>query len=143
MRTVLIVDDEPGLLRALRCYLMNQGYAVRTATNGLDALRQLQTEPIHLVLVDQNLPGKTGLEILRHLNQAASEVPVILMSALLNHTLGTAARLLGAKACLQKPFTLCGLKSLVEKELGAPRETGPNVRWPDGPIVAPRDCAFR
>ena len=114
--TALIVDDEPRLLHTLRQFVLKQGYEVRTATDGLSALRYLQTERPHFLLVDQHLPGACGLDILRYLNQGAPDVRVVLMSALLDDALATTARGLGATACLQKPFSLRALGNLLEQE---------------------------
>lgn len=63
--TLLIVDDEPRMLRSLRRCLDDCGYRILEASSAEDALKILASMPIHVVLSDHNMPGMTGLDLLR------------------------------------------------------------------------------
>jgi DNA-binding response OmpR family regulator len=61
-RTILVVDDEPDLLHAVRLYLEMEGYQVLAATNGEEALDKLRTKLPDLVVLDVMMPGMTGFD---------------------------------------------------------------------------------
>ena len=77
---VLVLDDEVQILRALRINLEARGYLVTTSQSGEEALRFVRDEPPDLVLLDLELTGTSGLEVLESL-RASSDVPVIILSA--------------------------------------------------------------
>jgi two-component system KDP operon response regulator KdpE len=80
MQTVLVVDDHPGILRALAAILTAESYRVITSLNGKEALKQVRKECLDLVLLDIRLPVMNGLEMLEKLREF-SDVPVIANSA--------------------------------------------------------------
>jgi two-component system, NtrC family, response regulator AtoC len=135
MPSILIADDEPLLLHNLERFLALRGYAVRTTPDGREAVRQLRAQPPELLLVDHNLPGQTGMEVLREASLTAPRVRVILMSGLLDKKLGEAAQRLGARACLQKPFSLHQLKEVLDRESQDPGQ-------PSAPLFAPGANCF-
>jgi two-component system, OmpR family, KDP operon response regulator KdpE len=77
---VLVVDDEPAILRALAGALSSRDYVVRQATNGVDALRELTSDPPNVVLLDLGLPDIDGLEVCRRI-RTWSNIPIIVLSA--------------------------------------------------------------
>lgn len=99
--TVLIVDDEPLVRRAVRGILERGGYKVIEAVDGIDGLDRFHEKraQIDLVLLDQSMPGLSGDQVLLKLMDAAPAVPVVLLSGLP----GPAARLGHATAVLTKP----------------------------------------
>jgi two-component system, OmpR family, KDP operon response regulator KdpE len=78
--TVLVVDDEPPIVRLVQITLESSGIYVRTAHSGQDALVVLEEEPVDLVVLDVTMPGMDGFEALRHI-RATSNVPVIMLTA--------------------------------------------------------------
>ena len=80
MEKILWADDEIDLLKPHLLFLKNKGYDVRTVSNGTDALDALDEEPFALVLLDENMPGISGLETLSRINQTHPEVPVIMIT---------------------------------------------------------------
>lgn len=64
-RTLLLVDDEAGILAALKRLFRRDGYRILTAPSGADALELLATEPVDVILSDQRMPGMTGVDFLR------------------------------------------------------------------------------
>jgi len=79
-RLILVVDDEPAIVRLVRAKLQSDGYAVATAGRGEEALEYLEDERPDLVVLDLMMPGMDGFETLRRI-RTTSQVPVILLTA--------------------------------------------------------------
>lgn len=80
MSKILWVDDEIDLLKPHILFLKTKGFDVDTATNGPDALDMLDREQYALILLDENMPGLTGLETLSRINQLHPEIPVVMIT---------------------------------------------------------------
>ncbi|MDQ2784085.1 MAG: response regulator transcription factor [Chloroflexota bacterium] len=78
--TVLVVDDEPPIVRLVQANLVSDGMRVLTAPNGPDALAILEDEPVDLIVLDVTMRGMDGFEVLRHIRHS-SNVPVIMLTA--------------------------------------------------------------
>jgi DNA-binding response OmpR family regulator len=81
-RVVLIVDDEPLLLKVRELILRGQGYDVRTATNANDALRLFKADGIDLVITDHLLPGRTGSEMAAEMKCINPHVKIMLLTGM-------------------------------------------------------------
>lgn len=77
---LLWVDDEIDLLRAHILFLENRGYGVRTSTNGPDAVDLCRTERFDLILLDENMPGLSGLDTLQRIKDIQPDVPVVMVT---------------------------------------------------------------
>ncbi|MCH5182248.1 MAG: PglZ domain-containing protein [Prevotellaceae bacterium] len=77
---LLWVDDEIDLLHAHILFLENRGYAVRTASSGLDAAERCRTERFDLILLDENMPGLSGLDTLQRIKDVQPDVPVVMVT---------------------------------------------------------------
>ena len=106
MKNLLLIDDDPGVLRALSLLLQAFGYTVEAFSSALEAFEYLR-EPnrIEVVLSDLRMPGLSGEDVLRHVRAEFAELPVLIMSG--HATDGDISRLktLGLNAFLPKPFT--------------------------------------
>ena len=102
---VLIVDDEPQILRALRAALRGNGYDVKTAIDGEDALDAIASHPPDVVVLDLVMPGKDGFEVVREV-RTWSHVPIIVLSARGGERDKVIALDLGADDYLTKPFSM-------------------------------------
>ena len=80
MEKILWADDEIDLLKPHIMFLQAKGYAVETANNGRDALDALAREHFDLILLDENMPGISGLETLTQINQLYPQLPVIMIT---------------------------------------------------------------
>ena len=82
-KTVLVVDDEPHILRVVSYKLRGAGYSVLEAGNGEEAWELLQTSDVDLVLTDQQMPLMTGLELVETMRtlDRTSNVPVLMLTA--------------------------------------------------------------
>jgi DNA-binding NtrC family response regulator len=102
---ILIVDDEPEMLKVLADSLSGRGYEVRLASCGDEALDIVEREDsISMVLLDVVLPGKCGVETLKELKKRHPELAVVLMSAVADSLVEHHARRLGAFDYLLKPL---------------------------------------
>ncbi len=79
-KKILWADDEIDLLKPHILFLTNKGYDVTTVNNGSDALELARTEPFDLIILDENMPGLTGLETLSQIKQEAPHTPVIMIT---------------------------------------------------------------
>ena len=75
---VMLIDDEPDLTEPLAAYLSDLGYLVDTAASGAEALRKLERQPSDLAVIDLNMPGLSGLDLLRHLRDSHDMATLIL-----------------------------------------------------------------
>ena len=75
MQKILWADDEIDLLKPHILFLKSKGYEIVTVNNGRDALDILDSEPFSLVLLDENMPGLTGLETLSAINRRHPDLP--------------------------------------------------------------------
>jgi DNA-binding response OmpR family regulator len=111
-RRVLLVDDAPTFRAVIARVLTSRGYTVREAGDAAEALAALRDEPPELMLLDINLPDRTGWDVLRDLSAAGQHVPTVVLSAVrVNQARLTEFRPL---AYLPKPFPIDALLRLLE-----------------------------
>ncbi len=79
-RSILWVDDEVASLTSHVLFLQEQGFAVETAANGDDALVLLQRQPYGVVLLDEQMPGRRGMEIFRAIRGLDFSTPVVMVT---------------------------------------------------------------
>lgn len=116
---VLVVDDEPRILRFLRTSLSAHGYTVITATNGEEAIELARAEQPDIMLLDMFLPVMDGFEVLQKL-RSFSSLPVIVFSA--SNSVRDRVINLGANEFVAKPFAPDDLIKTIEALLA--RHTG-------------------
>jgi len=130
---ILLVDDDDETRELLRDFFGDRGYAVETAGDGVKALMRLTTFAADLVITDLEMPGMSGLELIRSLHAAKDQTPVLLVTARAERELPL--RRLGRRAgfeCLRKPLDLDALGKIVERmtashALAEPRAFHQNV----------------
>jgi two-component system, OmpR family, KDP operon response regulator KdpE len=103
---VLVVDDEPHLLRALAMNLTSRGFDVSTAASATRALEQIRRLPPDLLVLDLGLPDLDGLEVIRELRDYGPELPIIVLSARGGSQDKVDALDLGAVDYVTKPFDM-------------------------------------
>ncbi len=104
--TILIVDDEPSILRSLSGILMDEGFETMTATNGYEALQCVETQTPDLVLLDIWMPGIDGIETLKEIKSQHPHVQVVMITG--HGTIETAvsATKMGAYDFIEKPLNI-------------------------------------
>ena len=101
---VLVVDDEPAILRFLQASLESQGYIVATAANARAALDLIQRHTADLVVLDLGLPDMDGLDVVRRIKDSGETLPIIILSSRENESAKVTALDLGADDYVTKPF---------------------------------------
>jgi two-component system, OmpR family, alkaline phosphatase synthesis response regulator PhoP len=101
---ILVVDDEPEIVRVLRGYLERAGYQVLAAYDGSEALRRARQEAPDLIILDLMLPGMDGMDVCRAVRQS-SDVPIIMVTARVEETDRVLGLELGADDYVIKPFS--------------------------------------
>jgi len=81
MKTILVVEDDAKLARLYRQELGDEGYRVRHADNGLEALQRVEQDAVDLVVMDINLPGINGLETLSRMLEVQPRLRVVINSS--------------------------------------------------------------
>jgi len=113
---VLVVDDEPPIVRAVAANLRVRGYEVLTAASGEAALAAVETHQPDCVVLDLGLPGVDGLEVLRRL-RTWTEIPVVVLTAVDGERDKVTALDLGADDYVTKPFGVAELMARVRAAL--------------------------
>ncbi|HLK33564.1 MAG TPA: sigma-54 dependent transcriptional regulator [Terriglobales bacterium] len=126
--SILLVDDEPGMLRYIRTLLEVDSYKVETANNGNDALERVQRglNP-DLVLLDLLMPGIDGLQTLEQLRQMQPGMKVVMLSCVSDTRKVVQAIRLGAQDYLTKPFQKAELDAVIKQCLRAETHAGGEV----------------
>src|SRR3954464_12101008 len=104
LRSILIADDEESIRHVLATLLGERGYEVRTAADGEEALKEVQTRDYDALVTDVRMPRLDGLQLVRAAQTASPETTVIVMSAYGSHELAIEAMKAGAYDYLGKPF---------------------------------------
>ena len=103
--SILVIDDESGILDTLRILLKNEGFDVTTAQGGKAGLEQLKASAPDIVLTDVRMPQVTGIDVLQAVREQDPETPVILMTAQASLQTAIQAVNQGAFYYIQKPFS--------------------------------------
>jgi DNA-binding response OmpR family regulator len=119
---ILVVDDDAAIVMLMRSILREFGFESRTATNGEAAIDTARAERPDLVLLDKNMPGMSGSEVIRALRSEAGleQVPILVLTG---DPLGPdEIAELGANGTVQKPFDLQELVAKIQEHVaGGPR----------------------
>lgn len=105
-KKILVVDDEPDVVRILSKSLMVDGFEVVTAYDGLECLAKVENEPPDLILLDNIMPNMDGQAVLKKLkaSKETEEIPIIMVTALADEKDITSAQKGGAIEYVVKPF---------------------------------------
>lgn len=131
MRTVLIADDEPQLLRALQVNLQAEGYLVLTALDGTSALRHAEGGHPDVIVLDLGLPDINGVDVITRIRRTSS-TPIIVLSARHGSVDKVRALDAGADDYVTKPF---GLDELLARLRVAGRRSGTPEVAEDMPAI--------
>jgi two-component system, OmpR family, KDP operon response regulator KdpE len=131
-QTILVVDDEAPMRKLLSGNLKASGYEVRTAEDGAEALKLIEEHPFDLLLLDVNMPGPNGLQVLEAVRRSA-EIPILMLSGRSRERDTVDALDLGADDYLNKPFgipeLLARIKALLRRSTTGPKGPVPNYRY--------------
>jgi DNA-binding response OmpR family regulator len=118
-KKILVVEDDPDQLEVIRFTLKNAGFAIGTATNGIDALKKAKTVSPDLIMLDVMMPELDGFAVCETLrgNPATASIPILMLTGLCSHISRLVAYESGATDYVIKPFDAEQLVSKVEKLL--------------------------
>ncbi|GAP59364.1 transcriptional regulatory protein KdpE [Arthrobacter sp. Hiyo1] len=119
MSHVLVVDDDPHIVKALRITLQAHGYTVATASDGESALRSAAQHPVGVLILDLGLPDIDGTTVITRLREWSS-VPILVLSARHGSDDKVEALDAGADDYITKPFGLDELLARSGRSCGAP-----------------------
>lgn len=114
---ILVVDDEPEILRTLKRILARKGYDVVTFEDPFKALDHLKTDRVHLILTDLKMPEMDGVQLLLRIKQHYPAIPVVLITAYATISTAVTAMQQGAFDYLRKPFDIKRIYEVVESAL--------------------------
>jgi DNA-binding response OmpR family regulator len=136
LRKILVVEDDPDQLEAIRGNLKNAGFAIGTASNGVDALVKTRSVLPDLIVLDLMLPRLNGLDICRTLreNPATASIPVIMLTGMDSYFTRVAGFEAGINVFLTKPYLPEELLSKVEELL---KHLSPISQKPSQPKLKP------
>lgn len=123
---ILVVDDDPRLLRLARVNLERAGFAVSTAANGTAALDEMSAAPPDAVVLDVTMPGIDGFTLTQQIREV-SNVPIILLTALSEQSRKVHGLEIGADDYMTKPFDpdelVARLRALIRRSTGTQEQT--------------------
>ena len=131
---ILVVDDEPQITRVLKTTLSSQGYGVRSAGDGQEALDEMKNWPPDLIITDLRMPSVDGLELCRRVRKD-SRIPIIVLSVKGEEPIKVEALDAGADDYITKPFSVNELLARVRAALRRSKKK----EEPDAPVIAVGD----
>jgi len=119
-KKILVVDDEPNVVRTLTFVLKKEGYDVSSAGNGEEALSRVHESKPDMMFLDVMMPKKNGYEVCQELksNSGSSDIHIIMLSAKGQEADREKALTLGADEFMTKPFSPLGVVERVKALLG-------------------------
>lgn len=113
--TILLIDDEPSVLKVLEAFLERRGYNTLTAEKVDSGLAFLKENKAHLVICDVVMPGRDGYQFLESAKKDFSKIPVIMMTGHIDsHTVKMSLQL-GADDYISKPIDFAELAQIIER----------------------------
>jgi len=116
-KTIMIVDDSASLRQVVSIALRSAGYDVIEGCDGVDALRQLTGQKVHLIISDVNMPNMDGISLVKAVKQlpAYKFTPIVMLTTESQEAKKAAGQAAGAKAWMLKPFSPPQLLNVVQK----------------------------
>lgn len=112
---ILIVDDQKGVRRLLEELFKREGWEVRSAGDGLEAIDRVEEQLPDLILMDVKMPNMNGLEATHEIMQRNPSIPIIMMTAYGEIEVVKQALDAGVKKCISKPFDIILLRDMVNQ----------------------------
>ncbi len=111
---ILIVDDDPVIIKTLNKQLSRWGYEAKSAQNGQDALKAVSNYPVDLILLDVYLAETTAIELIPKLKRIKPSIDIITMTGQSSRQLELKIRSFGILYYMEKPIETANLKSILE-----------------------------
>lgn len=121
-KRILLVDDDHMVIELLTIFLDHAGYGVDSAADGIECLKKLQDGQYDLIILDICMPKMNGMEVLRFVKRYYPRILVIMISGITSERVVDQSKSMGAYACIQKPFTLDDIHTLINDAIINDRE---------------------
>ena len=115
--SVLVIDDDPDMRHVLSDFLQRSGYRVVEAANGQDGIFAAESEPIDAVILDKEMPGMNGLDVLSFFRHRCPRLPIIFITAFGGRDDEDESRRRGAWLYIEKPFRVATVVEAVQSVL--------------------------
>ena len=115
--SVLVIDDDPDMRQVLSDFLQRSGYRVVEAANGREGIFAAESEPIDAVILDKEMPGMNGLDVLSFFRHRCPRLPIIFITAFGGRDDEDESRRRGAWLYLEKPFRVAMVVEAVQSVL--------------------------
>ncbi len=129
-KTIVVADDDAAIRAALRKVLEDCDYAVRTASNGVEALAVLKEGPADLLLLDLDMPSRDGWDVLEDIESECAPIPVIILTGRFNQL--ASYDIPGVAALIAKPVDVQLLLDDIQRFIGQPVSDKPPLIHPPG-----------
>jgi DNA-binding response OmpR family regulator len=145
MSTILAIEDDPRILKALQRLFGSEGYEIRSASNGKQGLEMFALPGLDAVVLDLMLPGMSGRDICRTMKQANADIPVVILSAISDVADKVLLLELGADDYVTKPFSPRELLARVQAAIRRTKRSSlrPSVSFGDVEVDFARMRASR
>ena len=118
LKKILIVDDEPAVCNMLKRFLTKKGYKATSVLSGEEALKKVEKDKPHVVLLDIKMPKMDGIEVLKKIKEFTKEIPIVVMVTAVNdEVIGKRCMELGAYDYITKPLGLEYLETVLMVKL--------------------------
>jgi two-component system chemotaxis response regulator CheY len=119
-KRIMVVDDSASIRQMIKFTLSSAGYDVIEAADGLDAMKKLNGDPVHLIIADINMPNMDGIELIRKVraHEGHKFTPIIVLTTESQIALKEEGKAAGATGWIVKPFTQSQLLLVIKKVLG-------------------------
>lgn len=117
MSTILLVDDEPAIIKMLKWRLETTGYKVISAISGIEALKVIQQTPVDFVITDVRMPLMDGFTLITKIKAVLANIPCLIMSGHGDIDMNGQAQQVGACGYIHKPIKFEELETLIHLNL--------------------------
>lgn len=117
MNTILLVDDEPAMIKMLKWRLETTGFKVISAISGLEALHTIQQTPVDFVITDVRMPAMDGLTLIKKIKKVLNNIPCLVMSGHGDIDMTGQAKEVGACGYIHKPIKFEELEKIIQQNL--------------------------
>jgi DNA-binding response OmpR family regulator len=121
---VLVVDDDPEILKLAKTFLEREGMEVHCATNGVDAIRLVREKKVTLMITDLHMPGMQGIELAGRIREMDPDMPIIMITGDVSSEIHCRAMGAGILQVFAKPVRFY---EILESAWGAIRERNPRL----------------
>ncbi len=120
IKKIMIVDDSKSMRQMIKFTLLNGGYEVIEAEDGMNALKMLSGHQIHLIITDINMPNMDGIQLIRkiRLHEEYRFIPILVLTTESQKSLKEEGKSSGATGWIVKPFSQSQLLHVVKRVLG-------------------------